>query len=232
MFKCNITHTNKYSEMGQPNPMKWRLMFKEEDGSLSSQSGLIVCKDFFNDVVAWKQTKTAFSIYNFNNQVKFNDEGMYIVLSNIADKVKFTKNILKGINPQLQEDLGVSIKVYQQGRGRVVVLLPHEVWKSTYHISLVSMLIRLSNYAATYTCWEDFYAPDAPMNTIEHAFSTQAKEFTLKHRLSLPEEVAGCWYFSRFGYTSKSKYDIESNIVHNNGATDWARAYNDLKEEE
>lgn len=230
MFKCNITHKTKYAELVQTNPLKWRLMYKEEDGSLSSQSGLIICKDFFNDVVAWKHTQTAFRIYNFDNRVKFNDEGMYIVLSHIADKKKFTKNILKGINPQLKKDLGVSIEVFQQGRERVVVLLPHELWQSTYHISLVSMLIRLCNYNQAYACWEDFYTPAAPINTIEYAFSSDAKEFTKKHGFCLPEGVKDYWYFSRFGYTSKADKPINSNIVHNNGASDWARSYNALKE--
>lgn len=231
MFKCNITHTNKYAEMHQPNPLKWRLMLRDPaNNTLSSQSGLIICKDFFNDVVAWKHTQTAFRIYNFDNQVKFNDEGMYIILSNIADKKKFTRNIIRAINPRLIKDLGTMIEVYQQGRGRVVLLLPHQLWESTYHISLVSMLIRLCNYDQTYDCWDDFFLPEAPINTIEHAFTPEAKRFTQEHGFSLPEEVKDCWYFSRWGYTSKGDKGIDSSIVHNNGASDWTRAYNDLKD--
>jgi len=232
MFKCNITHKNVYAEMGQANPLKWRIMYKEEDESLSSQSGLIVCKDFFNDIVAWKQAQTPFKIYNFDNQVKFNDEGLYFVLSHIANKPMFTQNILKGINPQLEEDLGVSLKVFQQGAKRVVLLIPHELWQSTYHISLVSMLIRLSNYAKAYTCWDDFFADDAPLNTIEYAFSPETKVFTKKWKFSLPDPLKGFWYYTRFGFNSKSTHKIEANIVHNNGATDWTRTYNSLKDVE
>lgn len=229
MFKCNSTHRNKYSEMSQPNPLKWRLMFKEQDNSLSSQSGLIVCKDFFNDVVAWKHTQTAFKIYNFDNQVEFNDEGMYILLYNIADKKKFTRNIVRGINPQLIKDLGTMIEVTQQGKGKVVVLLPHVLWQSTYHISLVSMLIRLCNYDRAYEHWDEFFLPDAPMNIIDHAFTTDAKRFTQEYGFALPEEVKDFWYFSSYGYTSKSEHGIDSHIVHNNGASDWAKSYYSLK---
>jgi len=43
-----------YAEMPQPNPLSWRIMHKRGD-TLVSQSCPIRCKDFFNDVVAWKQ---------------------------------------------------------------------------------------------------------------------------------------------------------------------------------
>lgn len=223
MFKLNITHKNTYSEMGQPNPMRWRLMFHEEN-TLSSQSGLIACKDFFNDVVAWKHIKQAFNIYRFDNQVNFNEEGMYLLLTKIADETRFVKSIENAINPQLMEDLGVEITCYQQGKGQVVILLPHELWKSTYHISVVSMMIRLCNYDVSYTCWEDFFKEDMPINTIENAFSTEAKKFVKAYGFYLPAKFQGYWYFARNGFTSKSNKDIIPTIIHNNGATSWTEA--------
>lgn len=230
MFKLNITHKNTYSEMGQANPMKWRIMYKEEDGSLSSQSGLIICKDFFNDVVAWKQVGEAFNIYRFDNKIKFNDEGVYFLLSNIAKRA-FNKNV-KIMNERLEKDLGVSCKTFQQGTGEVVTLIPNEVWASTYLISVVSMLIRLCNYNILYTTWESFFDVNAPLNTIETAFTPGAKAFVLKHGFILPKALQGYWYFAPYGYNSKSKHDIQSNIVHNNGASNWAFAFNELGDTE
>ena len=49
MFKIKNTHKITYSEVGQPNPLRWRIMLRRKD-TLHSQSGLIKCKDFFNDV--------------------------------------------------------------------------------------------------------------------------------------------------------------------------------------
>ncbi len=228
MFKLNITHKNTYSEIGQPNPMRWRLMFKEEN-ILSSQSGKIACKDFFNDVVAWKYIKHAFNIYRFDNQVKFNEEGMYILLTEIADKKQFVDNIKKAINPQLKKDMGVKVTCFQQGKGQVVVLLPHEVWQSTYHISVVSMMIRLCNYTVDYTCWEDFFKEDMPINTIEEAFSSAAKEFVEEKGFSLPEKFQGYWYFAKNGWNSKSDKGIIPTVIHNNGATDWVNTMSAAK---
>ena len=51
MFKLTLTHNNKYSEIPQPNPMRWRIMLRDKK-ELISQSGLIRCRDFFNDLVA------------------------------------------------------------------------------------------------------------------------------------------------------------------------------------
>ncbi len=226
MFKLNITHKNTYSEMGQANPMKWRIMYKEEDDSLSSQSGLIICKDFFNDIVAWKQAKEAFKIYNFDNKIKFNDEGVYFLLSNIAKRA-FNKNV-KVMNERLEKDLGVSCKTFQQGAGKVVILIPNEVWASTYLISVVSMSIRVCNYNVLYDTWESFFNENAPLNTIETAFTSEAKIFVLEYGFILPKPLQGHWYFAPYGHHSKSTHEINANVVHNNGASNWARAFKEL----
>lgn len=221
MFKLNITHTNIYSEVGQPNPMRWRLMFKEEDGSLSSQSGLIACKDFFNDVVAWKQEQKEFQIYRFDNKVKFNEEGMYMVLSNISNVAQFIDNIFTAINPQLGEDLGAVIEVSLVGAEELVLMIPNEVWESTYYISVVSMMIRLCNYNVSYTDWDSFFVKDAPINTIEQAFKQATKDYVAKNGFKLPEEFQKYWYFSSYGYNSESGKPLDSHVIHNNGANDW-----------
>lgn len=198
-------------------------MFRDEN-VLTSQSGKIACKDFFNDVVAWKKIRHPFNIYRFDNKVNFNDEGMYILLTNIADKTQFVKNIKNAINPQLEKDLDSKIVCYQQGKGSVVVMLPHEVWQSTYHISVVSMTIRLCNYTVDYTCWEDFFKTDSPINTVECSFKETTKQFVKEKGFSLPEKFKNFWYYARDGYTSESDKGIIPSVIHNNGATDWVHA--------
>jgi hypothetical protein len=224
MFKLNITHTNTYAEVGQANPMRWMLMFNEEDGSLSSQSGLIACKDFFNDVVAWKKTQTAFKIYRFDNQVKFNEEGMYLLLSNIADTENFIANISAAINPTLWVDLGVEISAMKQEEDSVVILIPHEVWETTYYISVVSMTIRLCNYNVSYTNWESFFEKDSPLNTIEHAFHTTTKEYVREHGFALPKAFQEYWYYSSHGWNSANGKALLSSVVHDSGANAWVAA--------
>ena len=65
MFKLTIKHKQTYGEIPQANPLRWRIMYREKK-ELVSQSALIKCKDFFNDVVAWKNAQAEIKIYGFD----------------------------------------------------------------------------------------------------------------------------------------------------------------------
>ena len=223
MFKTKITHKNTYSEINQPNPLRWRIMHREKD-TLTSQSGLIKCKDFFNDVVAYKNAEHKFSIYGFKNEIKFNRYGVYFLLIKIADRDKFFAN-LDVLNQRLQQDLDTKVSYYKAARGkdRAIIHIPNPLWKSTYYISLVTMLIRLCNYNYEYKEWEDFFKPDAPMNTVDGAFNDKAKALTKTHGFALPQ-AKDYWYYARYGFTSQSNKPLSSSVIHNNGCSDWAMA--------
>ena len=141
MFKINILkkHKGQYAEIDQPNPLRWRIMHRSKD-VLTSQSCLIKCKDFFNDVVAWKKAKKAFVIYSFKNNIKFNKGGVYFHLTEIADRNLFIKN-LDIVDVRLEQDLGVSLTVWNDSPTSVVVLIPQKIFNSTYYISLLSMIL-------------------------------------------------------------------------------------------
>jgi len=215
-----------YAEMPQPNPLSWRIMHKRGD-TLVSQSCPIRCKDFFNDVVAWKQAKYAFSIYGFDNCVKFNKDGLHVLLTNIADMGKFMYNFAV-VAVKLDEDLGVDIQTYDVPEG-VVIIIPNKVLKSTYYTSLLTMMIRCCNYDVDYESWDDFFADGAPMNTVENAFDDDAKAFTKQHGFKLLPKYRKLWYNSTHGYNSASGHDLVASIIHNNGVVSWVKS---MKEEE
>ena len=215
-----------YAEMPQPNPLSWRIMHKRGD-TLVSQSCPIRCKDFFNDVVAWKNAKHAFSIYSFDNRVKFNKDGLHVLLTNIADLDKFIYNFAV-VAVKLDEDLGTDIQTYAAGDG-VVVVIPNKVLKSTYYTSLLTMMIRCCNYDVKYESWDDFFADGAPMNTVENAFDPDAKAFTKQHGFKLLPKYRKLWYNSTHGYNSASKHDFVASIIHNNGVVNWVKS---MKEED
>ncbi|MDE3022297.1 MAG: hypothetical protein KGI54_10590 [Pseudomonadota bacterium] len=194
---------------------------------LSSQSGLIKCKDFFNDVVAWKNAKKAFSIYRFDNQVSFNREGLYFHLTGIGDVTKFFIN-LNVVNTRLYKDMGVIVSVHThalpegtQPNTSVVISIPNKVWKSTYYISVLSLLIRVCNYNCTYQNWEEIFADTSPMKTIDGAFLTKTRNYVCKNGFKLPVTLRKLWYKSMKGFNSKDAPQTTCSVIHNNGANDW-----------
>jgi hypothetical protein len=219
MFKLKITHDNGYSEMGQPNPLRWRIMHKRGD-TLFSQSGLIKCKDFFNDVVAWRVAKQSFMMYRFNNQVKFNREGLYLHLTGISDYSLFWDNF-DYVNARLKQDLGVEVSVHNSDSSSAIICIPHKVWKSTYYISALSLLIRACNYKCSYEDWESFFKDTAPLKTVDGAVNYKARKYIAKHGFKLPVKFRKLWYRCMGHYNSEDSPQASPSIVHNNGVNDW-----------
>lgn len=218
MFKLNITHDSSYGEVSQPNPLRWRIMHRQKD-TLHSQSNLIKCKDFFNDIVAWKRAKHKFTIYGFTNDVKFNRDGLYFHLTNIANLEQFCNNLVH-VQERLQKDLGVLMQLHPQEDKTMVIVIPHKVWKNTFYISMLSMMIRCCNYNVSYTCWEDIFDEKAPINRAEHAFTPKAKAYAKQHGFLLPKEYRKFWYFCGDVHSNDGKKPM-ATVVHNNGVCSW-----------
>ena len=223
MFEVNILkkHKGQYAEIDQPNPLRWRIMHRSKD-VLTSQSCLIKCKDFFNDVVAWKKAKKSFTIYGFKNNIKFNREGLYLFLTEIENRELFMNN-LEIVQEKLLQDLKDTFAFSEHEDG-IVVLIPHKVFSNTYYISLLTMLIRLCNYNTKYEDWDSIFADDAPINTIEEAFTDKAKTFTQKNGFKLLTKYRKLWYNSTDGWNSLSGKELIASIIHNNGVCDWVKS--------
>ena len=221
MFKLKITHKNTYSEVGQANPLRWRIMLRKGD-TLHSQSGLLKCKDFFNDVVAYKRAKLKFKIYSFENDVKFNREGLYLHLTEIQNQDTFCDN-MNVLNQTIFDDLQTIVGYTKQADGSVVICIPHKLWNNTYYISLVTMMIRLCNYNTKYDTWESFFAKTAPIYTIETAFSLKAQAYVLEKGFRIPRKLRGMYFWAGKDYHSKNQPKPMANIVHNNGVSNWVQ---------
>ena len=224
MFEINILkkHKGQYAEIDQPNPLRWRIMHRSKD-VLTSQSCLIKCKDFFNDVVAWKKAKKAFVIYGFRNNIKFNREGLYLHLTEVGEMDVFVNNLYK-VNQRVFDDLKVYLEYFIMDDQSIVILIPNKVWSNTYYISLVSMMIRLCNYNVKYDTWESFFDDNAPINTVEEAFNDNAKAFTQKNGFKLLTKYRKLWYNSTDGWNSASGKELMGSIIHNNGVCDWVKS--------
>lgn len=219
MFNLKIEHNNTYNEIGQPNPLRWRVMLRKNN-TMHSQSGLIKCKDFFNDIVAFKQAKMEFSIYHFSNAVKFNREGLYLHLTELYDVDQFCDN-MDIVNDKLYEQLKVEVGIWPRADGSAIVLIPNKLWKNTYYISLVSMLIRLCNYKVDYTSWDSIFKHDAPINMIENAFTPKAKARVKQQGFVLPRGYRTYWFWAGKNCHSKDGKKVMPSVVHNNGVSSW-----------
>jgi hypothetical protein len=224
MFDIKILdkHKGTYAELDQPNPLRWRIMHRKGD-TLVSQSCMLKCKDFFNDVVAWKKAKKSFVIYGFNNNIKFNKEGLYLYLTEISNPDMFLYNLFI-VDERMIADLGVEIEYVAREDNTVVVLIPHKLFSSTYYISLLTMLIRLCNYNIRYEDWDSFFDKKAPINTIEEAFTDRAIAFAQKNGFKLLTKYRKLWYNSTNGWNSEADKPLTASVIHNNGVCDWVKS--------
>lgn len=226
-FKLNLTHKNRYSEIQQANPLKWRILYKNEDGSLSSQAGLIKCKDFFNDLVAVRHGKPI-NIYGFDaTKIKYNEEGLWVLLSNVFNCEQFMQNIDKAINPTLQEFGLGKIEVYKHTKTRCLILLPDGLFKATFYMSAVTALIRACNYDIDYEQWEDFFTKDTSpiVSRVEKCFSVEACKHLTTKKLSLPEGTEKYWFYAGKIYNSDYTGYLGASTYHDNGVTSWLAAF-------
>jgi len=211
--------TTVYTESGQPNPLRWRIMYREKN-TLTSQANLMRCKDYFNDLVALRQGH-AFSVYGFKNDtVKFNKWGLYLLLTDIGKPDQYIENVNKAINVRMKADRGTTLRCWKQGDHSVVIRIPLKLWNDTYTISLVTMLLRVCNNNIDLTCWDDLYAPTSPLNTIERSFTQEAKAIT-KHLGFKPPIDTWYWYSSAFNGDKGWNATIGGLTIHNNGCSSW-----------
>jgi hypothetical protein len=229
--KIILSNSSHYAEEGQVNPLQWKTLLKTGENEFKDQSGWWICKDFLNDCVAFFREGYVFSIYGWKNNLKVNDEGVYHLLRNIADKEVFLKN-LEVINKRLSEDLGCSVDVIpMQEKGQLIVLIPPACWETTYRISLITLLIRLSNYDTKFSSWGDFWKPNSVLKTDKNILGMpEAAKFIAEHGFTVPDEFKEYWYYC--GEQSNSKITPKPTsvgIIHNCGIVSWVQWMNKYK---
>lgn len=222
-FSLKLTNNKTYCEVGQVNPLRWKTLFREGD-TFIDQSGWIKCKDFFNDTVAFFKEGSVFSIYSYDNNIKKNDEGVYFLLKNIADMPTFCSN-LDVMNQQLKADLGCHVGLFPQPneeKNQCIVLIPNELWETTYRISMVTYIIRLSNYGYKYTDWNSIWSTMAPSHTLDHAFSPAALKNAKQYGFKPLPGYEKYWWYCGEQYNSEVLKGQTGLTIHNNGCSSWS----------
>ena len=220
-LKIKQTNNQTYSEVGQVNPLRWKTLYHHGNGEFTDQSGWIKCKDFYNDTVAFFREGTKFSIYNYQNDIKKNDEGVYFLLKYIRDKKSFFEG-LKVINHQLRKDLECEVGYWDHDNDEVVLLIPNELWSTTYRISMITMVVRLCNYGTIYKSWEDIWHTDNPAHKFDHAFTPFAIKNAKELGFKVPEQFKKYWWYCGPQHNSEVVKKQTGGTIHNNGVSNWS----------
>ena len=214
MYKFTPLLKKSYAEIGQENPLRWEILYRDAEDSFVSQSGLIKCKDFFNEIVRKYNTGADSSIYGFNTEgIQLNEEGMYFRMYSTTPR--FEENIERVINTSRDCDKHVTTEKVD---GAVLLFIPRYYWNNTYLLSLVSYYIRCCNCAVELESIDDLWT-----KTKDVAIHNQGKALALKWGLAVPEEYQQYWYFCNSETNSvKEPSPYATAVVHNNGVMSWS----------
>jgi hypothetical protein len=211
-----------YGEVGQINALRWQIYhYNHETHEMTPQSGLIKCKDFFNDLVASYHGKP-FSIYGFDStQIQLNEEGVYFLLHNIVPSLK--ENLEGWIVPLVKEELGCDL-TFTEVNDQLLLFIPRRVFDKTYYISLLSLLIRASNYEEVFPNFEAVWIPT------KSGWEKERPQWVKDNkaptwRFTLPESAKDFWMYAGEKFNSTTlpeKITGDMYTVHNNGILNWS----------
>ena len=219
-----------YGEVDQKNPIRWELFYLNDANELEPQTSQFKCKDFLNDVVGWYHNVKGL-VYGFNTEnMKFNDEGVYIRVHNIKYPLQWLTNVENTLQKPLEASLGVRLDITLLDLATYLIFVPRAVFEKTYYISLASFLIRISNNDYLYESIEQVFTDrNGPVFNPQKENSLEQPQVTklAKAGFNLPDKLLDCWYYAGPNYNSSMEFDISSYIsmMHNNGMCGWARNF-------
>lgn len=223
MYKFGAPVDYLLSESPQNNPLRWEVLFREDDTMFTPQTALFKCKDYFNDLVA-KYHGVSVIVYGLNTEkIKLNDEGVYVRLHflNDTDDV-FTSNIELVINTNLRMQLGTEVGLEKLSDTQALLFIPRKLFDSTWTMSLLTYLIRLCNYGKPYLCLQDLFNDK---HLQEHNYLSP---FVKKWGFEVPDLLADYWYYNNDSYNSKAN-TTQGRVIHNNGIEALTTAYSARK---
>lgn len=202
-----------YAENSQVNPIRFCIL-KEKDGVFVNLTNWFKCRDFFNDVVYTKQTGNPITIYGFNSELGLSkDEDMFLALGNLT--IPTFKDNWALVNSYLEKQKLPIVPLFDNN----VVKIPSFYTKNTFNISLLTALMRFSNYK--------------PLNKLEDILTVtenylescilNAIKFPL---FKLPKDKQEYIFYVNQSTNDKQKVSRTylPSYVHNNGIISWNAA--------
>lgn len=213
----------KYCEISQPNPIRWEMLYLD-DGVFKPQTGLIKCRDFFNDIVSKVMVGRDIAIYGLDTStVKINEDGVWMRVSGLINPDLFIKNINTIVNTKMQDELGTNLVLEPLPRKKVLIFFPKVIFSSTYLTSLVTWLIRLSNFEEEFESYEQCLTKSSAKD-IDRAIAYMGLTVALKWGFKLPEGLSSYWYYAGANYNSAvDPTPTYAGTIHNCGVMNWAQ---------
>lgn len=220
MLTVNITSKTGYAEESQPNPLRWYILDKTENG-FQNVSAQIKCKDFFNDLAYTLQTGKKFSIYGFNAG-NFNLDPKNPVWMLLTETTESFEHNFQVMNTWLKTQKAPQIPLEKTDKGWLVTF---DLWyfKNVYRISLVSLIIRLMNVDKKF---KDFievqaYGSFPPKDQTKWSVVVSKGVY-----FQVPAKLDKYLWYCGEQYNSATVKDGDyqvSSFVHNNGVLEWSR---------
>lgn len=202
----------RYVETHQANPIQYCIL-KEKDGVYENVTNWFKCRDFFNDIVYTKQTRKSFSIYGFNSDLGLSkNDSLFVALNNLIPEFKDNWAL---VNNYLKDNNLPIVSLFENN----VVEIPNFYTKNTFNISLLTALMRFSNYKKLDKIEDIKTATD---NYVEKSILNAIK-FPL---FQLPENKQGYVWYMDSGLNDKKEVSASylPSYVHNNGIISWNNA--------
>ena len=211
--------SRSYSEISQPNPMRWEVLKRVGD-TFNPMTGKIKCRDFFNDMVMFRQFKKVFCIYGFNNEMDLGKAGVWFRISQVSDKATFRSN-LEMLNDALTEQLGFGIQFFDHRTG-ILLFIPEYFWTKTYYISALTGLIRLLSYGVKFNSWAELM--DNTLYIADKAFDDKCMKLIKAWGFKVPAQYNDYVWYAGDTYNSvKTKPgSVSISVLHNNGVRSWS----------
>lgn len=201
-----------YIEDNQTNPIRWALYhYEESTNTFTPQTGWFKCKDFFNDVVAWYKDVKG-SIYNMNlTTVKLNEYGVWVLLKGINEGFEHNSKFVA-------EHFGIELNFapFDDDPSHCLTFFPKEVFKNTFTISLLTLLLRAANEKEEY---------ESLAQLIEKTKESQVRmpQFA-KVLKGLPKELQNYWFYCGDRFNPEkwdASYPVTLDSIHSNGCFSW-----------
>lgn len=207
--------SDQYGQVGQSNPLRYQFAQRSKR-ELRLKGAPMSCRDFFNDAVASYHGYTKRHYGYDTTQIKFNRYGLYVYYTNVTNPEQFIQNIEQAINPQLLKDTGSKVVCHAHDKSSVVVRIPTAVLKYTWRMSLLTQLIRNSNYGVSYDSWDSLFK-NWPVT--ERTFDTSTKKLCKKQGF---KPLFEAWWYSNRLYNGNTLPDGVSmsdflSSIHGNG---------------
>mgnify|MGYP003552333533 FL=1 len=212
-----------YAELDQKNPLRWTFMKKVKD-TYTNSSNIFKCKDFFNDVIAYRHLKKKFVKYGMgSDSAKFTRKGgIWVLLNNTTDSL--IGNIERCINKEFKDTWGIKLEMLPVNNTdfvsdnltphkMVLMYIPKKALTNTFRISLITLMIRNCNVWQDIASYDDLITPafgkDGSLDECRY-------NMLKKRAYQFPGETE--WVFYTPSYNSKSTWaNWMTSVVHNNG---------------